>query len=81
MACNVHPPQKTDHDTRISSSQCKPIKIQIEFVCIPRPISRATTADGGKLRYRVRHTAQKWTAGKRPELVQEIVEGDPGLSA
>lgn len=55
--------------------------IQTEFICIPRPISRAVTADGGKLRYRVRHTAQKWTAGKRPELVQEIVEGDPGLSA
>jgi alkaline phosphatase D len=54
--------------------------IQTEFVCIPRPISRAVTPDGGTLRYRVRHTAQKWTAGKRPELVQEIVEGDPGLS-
>lgn len=54
--------------------------IQTEFVCIPRPISRATTADGGPLRYRVRHTAQKWAIGKRPELIQEIIEGEPGLS-
>jgi alkaline phosphatase D len=54
--------------------------IQTEFVCIPRPITRAMTPDGGALRYRVRRTAQKWTAGKRPELMQEIVEGDPGLS-
>jgi alkaline phosphatase D len=54
--------------------------IKTEFVCIPRPIARAVTADGGKLRYRVRHIAQTWTAGKRPELLQEIVEGDPGLS-
>jgi alkaline phosphatase D len=54
--------------------------IQSEFVCIPRPITRAATPDGGPLRYRVRHTAQRWTAGKRPELIQEIIEGDPGLS-
>jgi alkaline phosphatase D len=54
--------------------------IQTEFVCIPRPITRAATADGGPIRYRVRHTAQKWASGKRPELKQEIVEGDPGLS-
>jgi alkaline phosphatase D len=54
--------------------------IQTEFVCIHRPISRAATPDGGPLRYRVRHTAQRWTAGKRPELIQEIIEGDPGLS-
>jgi alkaline phosphatase D len=54
--------------------------IQTEFVCIPRPIAHAATADGGALRYRVRHTAQRWSAGIRPELTQEIIEGDPGLS-
>jgi hypothetical protein len=53
--------------------------IQTEFVCIPRPITRATP-DGGPLRYHVRHTAQTWTAEKRPELIQEIIEGDTGLS-
>jgi alkaline phosphatase D len=54
--------------------------LETEFVCIPRPIARAQTADGGPLRYRVRHTAQRWHAGERPKLIQEVVEGDPGLA-
>jgi alkaline phosphatase D len=54
--------------------------IQTEFVCIPRPIVRAQTADGGPLRYRVRHTAGRWQAGERPKLIQQVLEGDPGLS-
>jgi alkaline phosphatase D len=55
-------------------------KLQTEFVCIARPITRAQTADGGPLRYRVRHTAQRWQAGERPKLVQHLVEGNPGLA-
>ena len=55
-------------------------KLQTEFVCIPRPITRATTPDGGPLRYRVRHTADLWTGGERPQLKQEVIEGDPSLS-
>jgi alkaline phosphatase D len=54
--------------------------IATEFVCIARPIVRATTADGGPLRYRVVHTAQRWRAGERPKLVQRVVEGDVSLS-
>jgi alkaline phosphatase D len=54
--------------------------IETEFVCIPRPITRATTPDGGPLRYRVRHTAQMWAPGEHPKLQQQIVEGDPGLA-
>ena len=57
-----------------------PKVIETEFVCIPRPITRATTPDGGPLRYRVRHTARMWRPGERPELIQEVVEGDPGLA-
>ncbi|MBV9911591.1 MAG: alkaline phosphatase D family protein, partial [Sinobacteraceae bacterium] len=30
--------------------------LETEFVCIPRPIARAQSADGGPLRYRVRHS-------------------------
>ncbi len=55
--------------------------LETEFVCIPRPIARAQTADGGPLRYRVRHTAQRWRVGERPKLTQTVIEGDPGLSA
>jgi alkaline phosphatase D len=55
-------------------------KVQTEFVCIPRPVTRATTPDGGPLRYRVRHTADLWKAGERPQLKQEVIEGEPSLS-
>ena len=51
-----------------------------EFVCIPRPIERSTSADGGPLRYRVRHEVPLWRAGERPQMRQTVVEGDAGLS-
>ena len=54
--------------------------IETEFVCIPRPIERAATDDGGPLRYRVRHRAKRWRAGEPPKLEQQILEGDPKLS-
>ena len=55
-------------------------EMRTEFVCIPRPIARSERADGGPLRYRVRHSATLWKAGERPKLEQQIIEGDPGLS-
>jgi alkaline phosphatase D len=54
--------------------------IETEFVCIVRPIARATTPDGGPLRYRVSHRAKLWQPGDRPKLEQRIHEGDPKLS-
>jgi alkaline phosphatase D len=54
--------------------------ITTEFVCIPRPIDRIASADGGPLRYRVRHSAALWAPRARPLLIQEIVDGDPGLA-
>ncbi len=51
-----------------------------EFVCIARPIVRSQTPDGGPLRYRVTHTAQRWQPGERPKLNQRLSEGDPGVS-
>ena len=55
-------------------------EMRTEFVCIPRPIERAGTPDGGPLRYRVAHTARLWRAGERPQLRTKVIEGDPGLS-
>jgi alkaline phosphatase D len=55
--------------------------MQTDFVCIPRPITRAPGEDGGPLRYRVRHEAALWRPGERPQLRQTVLEGDPGLSA
>ena len=54
--------------------------IETEFVCIVRPIARATTPDGGPLRYRVTHRAAMWRPGERPKLEQHLVEGDAKLS-
>jgi alkaline phosphatase D len=55
-------------------------RMETEFVCIPRPIERATTDDGGPLRYRVVHSAKLWGKGERPVLEQTVVEGDAQLS-
>ena len=54
--------------------------IETEFVCIPRPIRRSESEDGGPLRYRVVHRAALWRPGKRPLLEQAVREGDPKLS-
>lgn len=55
-------------------------EMRTEFVCIPRPITRAESPDGGPLRYRVVHTAPLWKTGERPRLKVAVLEGDVGLS-
>src|SRR5215213_2773724 len=55
-------------------------EIRTEFVCIPRPISRSASPDGGPIRYRVAHVAKLWGPGERPRLEQQVLEGDVGLS-
>jgi len=42
-------------------------------------IGRNASNDGGPLRYRIAHVAKLWRAGERPQLVREVIEGDPGL--
>jgi alkaline phosphatase D len=54
--------------------------VECEFVCIPRPLERSETPDGGPLRYRVRHRATPWAPGAKPELERQVLEGDAGLS-
>jgi alkaline phosphatase D len=53
---------------------------ECEFVCIPRPVERIDSPDGGPLRYRAMHRVRLWTAGTTPRLEQRVVEGDPKLS-
>jgi len=55
-------------------------EMRTEFVCIPPPVTRSATPDGGPLRYRIVHTAKLWSPGERPVLKQQVLEGDPGLS-
>lgn len=57
-----------------------PDSLETEFVCIPVPFERSETPDGGPLRYRVRHRANRWKAGEHPTLDQTIVEGDARYS-
>ena len=54
--------------------------LDCEFVCIPRPLERSETPDGGPLAYRVTHRVKPWGAGETPKLEQRIVEGDPQMS-
>ncbi|HEY1999955.1 alkaline phosphatase D family protein, partial [Paraburkholderia sp.] len=54
--------------------------LEAEFVCVPRPIARSSTGDGGPLAYRVRHAAKLWRAGEAPKLEQTVIEGTPPLS-
>jgi alkaline phosphatase D len=51
-----------------------------EFVCIPRPITRAEAPDGGPLLYRVEHRVRRWQAGERPKLDQRVLEGNPQMA-
>jgi alkaline phosphatase D len=55
-------------------------EMRTEFVCIPRPVTRSESPDGGPLRYRVVHVAKLWKPGERPRLEQQVLEGDVGLS-
>jgi alkaline phosphatase D len=54
--------------------------LETEFVCIPVPFERSDSADGGPLRYRVRHRADRWKAGEQPTLAQSVVEGNADYS-
>ena len=54
--------------------------LETEFVCIPRPMERSTTPDGGPLLYRVSHRVRLWKRGDRPRLEQRVLEGTPVLS-
>ena len=54
--------------------------IETEFVCIPRPVERSHREDGGPLVYRVRHRAKPWRSGEQPELVGQVLDGDPRFS-
>lgn len=55
-------------------------ELETEFVCIPVPLERSETDDGGPLLYRVAHRVSLWKPGEAPLLRQEVLEGDPGLA-
>ena len=58
-----------------SAVRASPTTLETEFVCIPPPVDRSTTDDGGPLAYRVRFRANIWQPGQAPKLEQEVLEG------
>jgi alkaline phosphatase D len=55
-------------------------EMSVEFVCIPRPLERSASADGGPLVYRVSHRVSMWKPGESPRLEQTVLEGKVPLS-
>jgi alkaline phosphatase D len=50
-------------------------ELEVEFVCIPRPLERSDRADGGPLAYRVTHRVKQWGRGAAPRLERTALEG------
>jgi alkaline phosphatase D len=49
---------------------------ETEFVCIPRPIERSATDDGGPLRYRATFRTPVWKHGEAPRMEAKVIEGE-----
>ena len=50
--------------------------LEVEFVCIPRPLERTDSKDGGPLAYRITHRVKRWTPRTAPRLERTRVEGN-----
>ena len=55
--------------------------LQVDFVCIPRPLERSDRADGGPLAYRIVHRARRWAPGAEPRLERLQAEGELPLGS
>jgi alkaline phosphatase D len=51
------------------------VDLRVEFVCIPQPVERNDSVDGGPLAYRIAHRVKRWTIGVAPQLERTVVEG------
>jgi PhoD-like phosphatase, N-terminal domain/PhoD-like phosphatase len=49
--------------------------LEVEFVCIVRPLERSERPDGGPLAYRVVHRVKRWTHEAAPKIERTRVEG------
>jgi alkaline phosphatase D len=50
-------------------------ELEVEFVCIPRPLDLNEKADGGPLAYRVAYKVKQWERGANPRLERTSIEG------
>jgi alkaline phosphatase D len=49
--------------------------LEVEFVCIPRPVERSDQTDGGPVLYRITHRVAKWEAGAAPRVERLAATG------
>jgi hypothetical protein len=54
-------------------------ELEVELVCVPRPIARSSAADGRPLAYRVAHRVRRWSPGEAPRVERTAVEGERPL--
>ncbi len=54
--------------------------LEVEFVCVVRPLEKSERPDGGPLAYRITHRARRWAGGAAPRLERTRVEGALPLS-
>lgn len=59
-----------------STVRASDTEIEVEFVCIPRPLERSEREDGGELRYKVTHQVKRWKSGEAPKLTRVKTEGN-----
>ena len=50
-------------------------ELEVEFVCIVRPLERNEREDGGPLAYRVVHRVNRWKRGAEPRIERTKAEG------
>lgn len=50
-------------------------ELEVEFVCIVRPVERDNRVDGGPLAYRVAHRVKRWRRNIAPRLERTLLEG------
>jgi alkaline phosphatase D len=53
----------------------KPAELDVEFVCLPRPLERSAGADGGELAYRVAFHVPRWDSRDGPRVIRSSVTG------
>lgn len=58
-----------------------PTLLTTEFVCLPRPLERSPTDDGGPVIYRISHRVKLWKASEPPRLRRSTHSGDLPLGA
>jgi alkaline phosphatase D len=55
-------------------------ELEVEFVCVVRPLEPSGRPDGGPLAYRVAHRVKRWSPDAAPRLERTRVEGELPLS-